>query len=112
MNSGSLRNKLDLYGKVESEDELGATKQVYQKIKTVFGNIIPANLSGSVSNGQANTLYANVTHRLKVRKLSIKNLTVDMYFKDKDGLRYDIEYFQPDYKNDDFWEIMLKIKYE
>ncbi|MBV4417467.1 head-tail adaptor protein [Clostridium tyrobutyricum] len=63
-----------------------------------------------MQNTQAGTEYANVTHRLRCRKQSIKNLSTDMYFIDKDNLRYDIEYFQPNYKDDDFWEIMLQVQ--
>lgn len=111
MDNSTLRDKLDVYEKVEVQGKLNSTKKEYQKTKTLRCNIIPAGLSGSVKNTVANTKYEETTHRMKCRKLSLKP-TPDMYFKDKDGLRYDIEYFQPDYKNNDFWEIMLKIKME
>lgn len=111
MDDASLMNRLDVYAKVEIEDKLKNTKKVYQKAKTLRCNIIPAGLSGSVKSTVANTQYAETTHRMRCRKLSLKP-TPDMYFIDKDGLRYDIQYFQPDYKNNDFWEIMLKIKME
>ena len=112
MDDASLTNRLDVYTKTKVEDEeTGTTKNVYAKTKTLRCNIIPAGLSGSVKNTVANTQYSETTHRMRCRKLSLKP-TSDMYFIDKDGLRYDIQYFQPDYKNNDFWEIMLKIKME
>lgn len=110
--TSKLKNKVDLYGKVEGENELGETEYVFGKIKPMFVNIIPANLTGSTTKSQADTEYAEVTHKIKCRKLSIKKLEIDMYFIDKDGLRYDIKYFQPDYTNSEFWEILCKIKYE
>lgn len=112
MDASVLRNKLDLYGVTGTRQKLGVSTPTYGLIKPIFCEIIPANLSGSIQSTQAGTEYANVTHRLRCRKQSIKDLSIDMYFMDKDNLRYDIEYFQPDYKNDDFWEIMLKVKYK
>ncbi|WP_333860797.1 head-tail adaptor protein [Clostridium sp.] len=112
LNAGDLRNKLDLYGKTESENELREIEYTYNKIKSVFCQVIPTSVTGSISKGQNDTEYAEVTHKIRCRKLSIKNLSIDMYFMDNDGLRYDIEYFQKDYKNNEFWEILCKVKYE
>lgn len=28
------------------------------------------------------------------------------------NIRYDVLYWQPDFKNDEFWEIMLKVRIE
>jgi hypothetical protein len=110
--TSKLKDKVDLYGKVEDKNELGETEYKFGKIKPMFVNIIPSNLTGNTTTGQASTEYAEVTHRIKCRKLSIKNLEIDMFFVDKDGLRYDVKYFQPDYTNSEFWEILCKIKYE
>jgi SPP1 family predicted phage head-tail adaptor len=110
MRAGDLRNKIEVYEKIEIENELGEKDHEYQFVKSIFAQIIPANLTGSSKEGQANTEYAETTHKIKCRKLSL-NPTIDMYFK-YDGLRYDILYFQPDFKNKDFWEIMVVVKYE
>lgn len=111
MNPGDLRNKLELYQKIKFKNELGEDDYDYKKTKNVFGNIIPANLTGSERTGQANTLYSEVTHRLKVRKKSITVIEKDMYFMYQ-NIRYDVLYWQPDFKNDEFWEIMLKVRIE
>jgi hypothetical protein len=110
--TSKLRDKVDLYGKIQAENELGEVEYSYGKIKPMFVNIIPTNLTGTIKEGQANTRYAEVTHKIKCRKLSIKDLSIDMYFIDEDGLRYDVLYFQPDYQYKEFWEIMCKIIYE
>ncbi|RMD02742.1 head-tail adaptor protein [Clostridium autoethanogenum] len=110
--TSKLKNKLDLYGKTGTKDKLGTKVPTYGKIKPIFCQIIPASLTGNTQRTVADTEYANVTHVMRCRKLSIKNLAIDMYFIDKDGLKYNILYFQPDYQDNQFWEIMLEIKYE
>ena len=109
MNIGALRNKLDVYEKTQVENELGEIDTEYAKTKSIFGNIVPDKFSGK--NGTETVIeYAETTHRIFCRKKSLIP-TVDMYFI-YDGLRYDILYFQPDFKNGDYWEIMAKVKYE
>ena len=98
-------------GRVPFKNELGEDDFKEDKIKNMFAGIIPIKIIGNISQGQVNTKYAETTHRVKVRKLSIKNPTIDMFFI-YDGLRYDFLYFQPDFKNKEFLEINVQVKYE
>lgn len=110
--TSKLKDRLDLYEKTISTNELGEIKHTYSKTKFIYCQVLPQKLDGSISKGQNNTEYGEVTHRIRCRKLSIKNLSKDMYFMDSDGLRYNIQYFQRDYQNSEFWDILCKVKYE
>lgn len=112
MDASKLHTKLDLYQKTGTRTKLGGTEKVYQKVKRINVEMIPQSLTGSDANTVAGTEVQKVTHRIRCRKKSIKNLTSDTYFVDLDNVRYNILYFQRDYKNNDFWEIMLQVKTE
>lgn len=109
MNPGELKHRVDVYGRVEIENELGEKDYAYDKIKSVWAKITPG--SGSVQNGEGNTSYADITHRLVVRKNAIEALSNDMYFVYK-GQRYNIKYFYPSYKYGDYVEIMASLVVE
>lgn len=106
-----LHNRLELYDKVKFINGLGKTDYKYDVVKVVFGNLVPANLKGTTSTTQAETEYGEVTHRLRVRKKSITNINKAMYFIYQ-GMQYKILFWQPDFKNDQFLEIMLQVKIE
>lgn len=111
METREYNTPLELWDMVKGENELGETIREEGKIKDVWCKVIPT--SGSV-NTIPNTeiKYSNVTHKIRCRKLSVKNPEVNMLFKDKEGNKYEVEYFQRDFKNNDFIEFLVKIKYE
>jgi len=102
-----LRNRIDVYAKVEILNELKEKDWEYQKIKTIWSEIIPT--SGQVKTSEDSSTYSEVSHKLTIRANSIKNLTNDMYFMYDGKLRFDINFFQPNYKFRDSIEILCTL---
>jgi hypothetical protein len=108
---GNLRNKVDLYGGVPYTNSLGEKGTKPQKIKSLFVWFLPAQLTGSTLAQPTGTEYSTVQQRVRCRKRSIPDLNTGMYFMYQ-GIRYDVEYFQPDFKEDEYWDIFVKSKLE
>ncbi|MEG3040893.1 MAG: head-tail adaptor protein [Clostridium sp.] len=104
-----LTNRVDLYGKIEYENELKEKDFRYGKIKSIWCEIIP--VGGSLKTLPGNGLYADVSHRITIRSKSVTNLTKDMYFIDKNK-RFDIKFSQDNYKYKDSIEIMCSLVVE
>jgi SPP1 family predicted phage head-tail adaptor len=104
--SSRLSNYIDVYGSTKFENELGETDYRFDKIKSVWAEITPQN--GSLVNMAGNVTYADITHKIVVRNGAIPNLANDMYFMLK-GQRYDIKYFNPNYKYRDSIEIICEL---
>lgn len=109
--SSNLRNKVDLYGKTPFINELGENDFKDTKMKSLFVWFLPAQLTGTTMNQPTGTEYSNVQQRVKCRKRSIPNLSKGMFFMFQ-NIRYDVEYFQPDFKEDEYWDILVKAKLE
>lgn len=101
-----LNNRIEVWGKVKFSNDFLEEDYKYDKLKSVWSEIIPT--GGSLATGQGDTIYEKVTHKITVRDRSIPNLMNDMYFMYK-GLRYDINFFQPNYKYKDAIEIMCTL---
>ena len=101
-----LRNRIYVYGKVKYINELDEVDYKFDRIKSVWAEILPT--GGSLANGQGNAVYAQVTHKITIRNKSIPNLANDMYFMYQ-GQRFDINFFQPHYKYKDCIEIMCNL---
>lgn len=104
-----LNSKVALYAKKEITNELGEKDYQYQKIKTIWAEVLPQ--SGNEKIGQGNTIFAEISHKFTIRAKAIANLSNDMYFI-FDKQRYDIKYFQPNYKWHDRIEIFCKLVVE
>ena len=76
MNPGSLKHKIDIMGNVKSENEVGETTYIFQKIGTMRAEIIPQ--TGALQKQQADTILTNVTHKIRVRYSAGKDVTKDM----------------------------------
>jgi len=107
--TSNLRNRIDIYGRNPIENELGEEDLVYGKIKTVWAEILPQ--TGRERSGQGNTVYSEITHRIRARLGAIPSLSNDMYFMFK-GQRYDVMYFNPNYMSRDIIEIFCKLVVE
>ena len=107
--SSRLNNKIDVYAKTLTTNELGEKDYAYAYSKSVWAEIVPG--SGSVKSSQANSRYASISHTVTVRPEAIPNLCNDMYFIFK-GQRYDITYFNPNYKFRDSVEIFCELVIE
>lgn len=109
MNPGQLRNRIDVYGNIQIKNELGELEYSYVKIKSIWSEIKPS--GGSLKSTEAGTVYADISHKIIIRANSITNLTNDMYFIYK-GQRYNVKYFNPNYKCRDAIEIMCSLVVE
>ena len=98
-----LKNKLALYGKTPTVNELGEDSFKYDVIKyPIYAEITPQ--GGRNEQEQGNTTQAITSHKITIRSNSIDNLKNDMFFVYQNQ-RYDIEYFNPNYKYNDSVEI-------
>lgn len=109
-----LRRRATVYSKQEIENEMHEKDFEYAPLKKVWCEI--TDWGGSNVQGVGNTNKESTSHRIIIRSNAIKDLTTDMYFVHM-GIRYDIEYFNPSFKYNDFIEILAKrvggtLKYE
>jgi SPP1 family predicted phage head-tail adaptor len=107
--AGRLRNRVDLYVKTKTKNALGAYEYVYAKSKSIWVEITP--LSGGLKSEQAGTQAVEITHKFLARKLAISSLDNTMYFMYA-GQRYDIDYYQPNYKYWDTVDIFTRLVVE
>ncbi|OLS02422.1 hypothetical protein [Tissierella creatinophila] len=105
------RNKLELYGSSLVENELGELSKDFGKIKDVYCEIIPSH-GGVKSIGGTEVEESFTMQRIFIRKKSIKEPKIDMYFKDSLGCKYEVLDFFPNYKNNAEWEFRTRINYE
>lgn len=102
-----LRTKLALYGKgIPFINELGEDDFKEGFIKYVYGEIIP--IGGSNITIEGESTQATTSHKITIRSRAVDQITDDMYFVFKNQ-RYDIDYFNPNYKYKDSIEIMVKL---
>lgn len=105
------RNKLELYGSIFVENELGETTKKFDKIKDVYCEIKPFH-GGVKEIGGTGIQESYTIQRIFIRKKSIKEPAIDMYFKDSLGCKYEVLDFFPNYKNNSEWEFRTRIEYE
>ncbi|MEY8001607.1 head-tail adaptor protein [Clostridium sp. Mt-5] len=116
MNAGQFNKKIEVWGKIPFQNEVHAKSFKNSKIKTIWASIVPQ--TGSLAKQKnADTLLANVTHKIIIRYNSGKNIVDDMwlmyftndtdreaYLNDqtlKVGHRFDISYIlDPFYKHE------------
>lgn len=101
-----LKNRIEVWGKVEFENELEELDYRYEKIKSVWSEILPT--GGVLKTTEDNSVYADVSHKITIRNNSIPNLANDMYFI-YNNQRFDIKFFQPNYKFNDSIEIFCSL---
>jgi len=61
-----------------------------------------------INKSKENTTQAITSHKITIRSKAIDNLQNDMFFV-YDNQRYDIEYFNPNYRYKDSVEIMATL---
>ncbi|KEZ85553.1 head-tail adaptor protein [Clostridium sulfidigenes] len=98
MRISSLNKRIDIYCKLEVENQLDEVDFQWDKLRTVWAEMRPQ--TGKLQNQQANTILANVTHKIIIRFESAKDLTNDMYII-YNNKRFDIKYIlNPYFKNE------------
>lgn len=100
-----LSNRIDVYDKTKSLDTLNETTYKWNKIKSVWAEILPYR-GDAKTEGEAT--ISEVTYKITIRVNSISNLNDQMYFKYK-GMRFDIVYFHPHFKERNLIEIVCTV---
>lgn len=104
-----LTNRIAVNGKIPFINELEEEDFKYGFIKSVWSEIVAT--GGILKTTEGKSVYADVSHKITIRTNAIPNLTNDMYFEYK-GQRFDIKYFQPNYKYKDSIEILCNLVVE
>lgn len=98
VNSGDLRQRVDVHGDVKFKNELGESSWKFQKIKTVWAEVVPQ--TAALQRQQAETMLTNVTHKIIVRYDVGQDITKDMQIHFR-GHRFEIKYvLNPYFKNE------------
>jgi SPP1 family predicted phage head-tail adaptor len=97
--------KIDVYKKVKYTNKLKEKAFYPKKIDSVWAQIIPQ--TGKLQNQAADTMLANVSHKIKVRYAAGKNITEDMYFIAR-GKRFNIKYILNPYYSNEWLEIFCE----
>ncbi|MFD1957319.1 phage head closure protein [Paenibacillus thailandensis] len=92
--AGKLRHKVELWHNVKVKNEVNATSNKPEPIRTIWCEIIPQ--SGSTQTYQADTVISKCTHKVIIRYLSGKDIKTDMWFMYR-GHRLDIKYIIDDF---------------
>lgn len=107
--SNRLKNKVNVYGKIQIKNELDEIDFGYGKIKSIWAEVTPQSGRNIVGNG--NTIYAEISHKFTIRSNALKEISNDMYFIFK-GQRYDIKYYNPNYKYRDRIDVFCILEVE
>lgn len=98
VNTGHLRNRIDVYGDIEYENELGETSRTFGKIGSLWASLVPQ--TAKLQKQQAETILTDVTHKIIVRHTAGKFITKDMQIHYKDH-RFAIRYIlDPHFRNE------------
>jgi SPP1 family predicted phage head-tail adaptor len=102
MSIESFNRRIEVWGYNKTTNEIGELDQEPSIIKTIWARIIPQ--TGSLKQQEGNTILSNVTHKIKIRYSSGKDITQNMWIMYK-GNRFDIKYILNPYYSNEFLEI-------
>lgn len=122
-----LRHRIDVFSKVEGKTEFGEVTYDYEKVSSVWVEIVPT--TGKENAVKGDSIQVSVTHKITVRNGAIKEphghnfclatkttcgrpnsfgLSNDMYFIFK-GQKYEVLYFMFHYRRNDLIEFYCKL---
>jgi SPP1 family predicted phage head-tail adaptor len=104
-----LNKRIEVFGPVQKKNELGQDTNSFEFLKTIWAEVKV--IGGNAVESEDGKTIGFLSHQIRCRKKSIDSPTSNMYFM-HDGLKLEIEYFQPDYKNNSFWEFKCKVVIE
>jgi len=104
-NPGKLNRKIDVYGKIEYENEAGETSVKHGKVKSIWAQVMPQ--TAVLQKQQADTILTNATHKIVVRYTAGKDITHDMEIKYKNHL-FKIKYILNPYFSNETLEIFVE----
>lgn len=103
--SYDMNKKIEIWGNIKHENELGETSYEFEKINRIWAAIIPQ--TAVLQRQQTDTILTNVTHKIIVRYSAGKDITKDMqiYYKNH---RFEIKYILNPYERNETLEIFCQ----
>lgn len=103
--SNRFKHLVEIHGNKKYINELEETAYRYEKIKSIYAEIVPQ--AGSLQKQQADTILTNVTHKIVVRYSAGKDITKDMqvFFR---GHRFEIKFILNPYFRNETLEIFCQ----
>ena len=97
-----LRHLVEVYQMKVLVNDLGENDTVPELLKRAYCEILP--LTSSVKNGEANTENNQHQFKFTFRRKSIQGIKKDWFFL-FEGLKYEVIYFNRDFKDNQFIEV-------
>lgn len=97
-----LRHLVEVYQMKVLVNDLGENDTVPELLKRAYCEILP--LNSSVKNGEANTENNQHQFKFTFRRKSIQGIKKDWFFL-FEGLKYEVIYFNRDFKDNQFIEV-------
>lgn len=97
-----LRHLVEVYQMKVLVNDLGENDTAPELLKRAYCEILP--LNSSVKNGEANTENNQHQFKFTFRRKSIQGIKKDWFFL-FEGLKYEVIYFNRDFKDNQFIEV-------
>jgi len=97
-----LRHLVEVYQMKVLVNDLGENDTTPELLKRAYCEILP--LNSSVKNGEANTENNQHQFKFTFRRKSIQGIKKDWFFL-FEGLKYEVVYFNRDFKDNQFIEV-------
>ena len=97
-----LRHLVEVYQMKILVNDLGENDTTPELLKRAYCEILP--LNSSVKNGEANTENNQHQFKFTFRRKSIQGIKKDWFFL-FEGLKYEVIYFNRDFKDNQFIEV-------
>ena len=104
-----LRHLVEVYQMKVLVNDLGENDTVPELLKRAYCEILP--LNSTVKNGEANTENNQHQFKFTFRRKSIQGIKKDWFFF-FEGLKYEVIYFNRDFKDNQFIEVFCVRKEE
>lgn len=103
-NADLLNKRVELWGMVKVENEIGTVEHKPQKIKTIWASIMPQ--TGSIGTREG-TEFAKMTHKIIVRYAAGKDILNTCFLKYANR-KYDVLYTLNPYESNEVIEIFAQ----
>ena len=100
-----LNHSIEVYGVVESENELLQNTREHGLLKTIPGKVIPQ--TGKTIKSPGDKKEVIITHKIKTRYHAGKDINNEMYLKFRDT-RFNIKHILNDRFDDQYLEIFVE----
>lgn len=100
--TATLRNIVEVWKEEQKENVLGENDIQDVFIKNAYCSILP--MTSRVHKDDANTEHNEHTYKIRFRKLSIPGIEKNWYFLLGKN-RYDVDYYNEDFKDNNFLEV-------